>query len=625
MSLLEISQLKKSFLAPDGSTHVVVDVASFTMPDKEQLAVKGESGSGKTTFLNLIAGILKPDTGKIKISGEEISALREPARDRLRATTIGYIFQTFNLLQGYTCLENVLLGMSFGAGADKAYAEKLLRRVGLGDRLKHYPRQLSTGQQQRVAVARALAGRPKLVLADEPTGNLDHKNAAEVLTLIREICRENSAALLLVSHDREVLGAFAGLCVDQSRGPGGCMTIVRIVYKSLRQHAFSTVLTALCVALAGGLLMAVWAVKDQSKTTFTGVNAGYDAVLGARGSKLQLVLNAIFHLEASPGNLPWSDYLEIKKNPAVELAVPLAVGDNYRGYRLAGTMLEFFTKSEFAHGKHFVVQPGGMFFDETRREAVVGNFAAKKLGLKIGDKFHPFHGLIFDEQNQHAETYVVVGILEPSNTPADRVIWIPVEGIQVMSGHDPKAAEDISAVLVKLKAGAAAAGFSIDTKYNKEGNRLTFAWPIGRIMAELFDKIGWFSRILELISYLVAFVGTVSIVVSIYNSMNERRREIAIMRALGAHRGTILSAIILEAASISALGMFFGFIIYAGIMGVVANIVRAQTGVVLDPFQFNPVMLWAPALLIGLGALSGLLPGWKAYRTDVAANLTPLS
>ena len=137
-----------------------------------------------------------------------MSALSESRRDRLRATTIGYIFQTFNLLQGYTCLENVLLGMSFGPGANRAFAQALLERVGLGSRLKHYPRQLSTGQQQRVAVARALANRPKLVLADEPTGNLDHKNAREALALIREGCRENGAALLLVSHDREVLQQF---------------------------------------------------------------------------------------------------------------------------------------------------------------------------------------------------------------------------------------------------------------------------------------------------------------------------------------------------------------------------------------------------------------------------------
>jgi putative ABC transport system ATP-binding protein len=208
MTLLEITRLKKSFITPDGETHAVVDVPSFQMADQAQVALSGESGSGKTTLLHLIAGILKPDSGSILLAGREMSALSEPARDRLRATTIGYIFQTFNLLQGYTCLENVLLGMSFGPGADREFARSLLSRVGLEQRLRHYPRQLSTGQQQRVAVARALANRPKLVLADEPTGNLDHRTSNESLALIREACRENGAALLLVSHDRDVLGQF---------------------------------------------------------------------------------------------------------------------------------------------------------------------------------------------------------------------------------------------------------------------------------------------------------------------------------------------------------------------------------------------------------------------------------
>jgi ABC-type lipoprotein export system ATPase subunit len=208
MPLLHIKLLKKSFLSPEGGRHTVVEVDEFSLAEKDHVALSGESGSGKTTFLNLIAGILKPDSGSINLAGREMSALGEPQRDRLRATTVGYIFQTFNLLQGYTCLENVLLGMSFGPGVDRGFAHALLDRVGLSQKLKHYPRQLSTGQQQRVAVARALANRPKLVLADEPTGNLDHKNAGEALALIREACRENGAALLLVSHDREVLAGF---------------------------------------------------------------------------------------------------------------------------------------------------------------------------------------------------------------------------------------------------------------------------------------------------------------------------------------------------------------------------------------------------------------------------------
>ena len=403
------------------------------------------------------------------------------------------------------------------------------------------------------------------------------------------------------------------------------MTLWLIVFRSLRQHALSTVITALSIALGGGLLMSVWVVKEQSETIFTGVNAGFDAVLGARSSKLQLVLNAVFHLESSPGNLAWSDYEDIRNNPGVDIAIPIGVGDNYLGYRLVGTVPELFSRVEYTPGRHYAVHPGGEFFDPNLREAVVGSFVARKLGLKRGDKFHPYHGLTYDEKNQHAETYVVVGVLEPSNTPADRVIWIPLEGIQKMAGHDTNAATEISAVLVKLKDRSAAAGFRLDVQYNKQGDRLTFAWPIGRVMAELFNKIGWFDRVLELISYLVALVATASILASIYNSMNERRREIAILRALGARRRTIFGAILLEAAAISALGMVIAFIFYAGIMAGAASVIRAQTGVVLDPLQFNFVMLWAPVALIGLGALAGIVPAVKAYRTDVADNLAPVS
>jgi len=209
MPLLEIKNLVKAYARPgNAGVHRVVDVAGFTLAAGAQQALRGESGTGKTTFLNLIAGILAPDSGSILLGGRDLASLGEAGRDRLRAETIGYIFQTFNLLQGHTVLENVELGMAFGRGVDQARAIALLRRVGLGEKLGHYPRQLSTGQQQRVAVARALANQPQLVLADEPTGNLDRRNAREALHLIREVCAETGAALLLVSHDERVLAAF---------------------------------------------------------------------------------------------------------------------------------------------------------------------------------------------------------------------------------------------------------------------------------------------------------------------------------------------------------------------------------------------------------------------------------
>ena len=209
MALLEIQNLEKYYPLPDGDSVKVLDVQEFKMEPGDKVVIHGESGSGKTTFLHLIAGILRADSGSMKLGGKELLIMSQSERDRLRATSIGYIFQTFNLLQGFTCLENVLLGMSFGPGIDEGRARSLLFKVGLENRLSHYPRQLSVGQQQRVALARALANRPKLVLADEPTGNLDPANSRSAVELLQELCDADGTGLLVVSHDMKVMDSFS--------------------------------------------------------------------------------------------------------------------------------------------------------------------------------------------------------------------------------------------------------------------------------------------------------------------------------------------------------------------------------------------------------------------------------
>ncbi len=208
MALLSIRDLRKTYRAPDGSSLAVLDIPRFELEGATQVALRGASGSGKTTLLHAIAGIIGVDAGEIVLDDHNLHRLTESERDRLRARTLGYVFQTFNLLPGFTSRENVELGMLFGPGVDPAFAEQLLERVGLADRMTYRPPQLSIGQQQRVAVARALANRPKLVLADEPTGNLDVRRAHEALALIREVCAEQNAALLLVSHDESILAEF---------------------------------------------------------------------------------------------------------------------------------------------------------------------------------------------------------------------------------------------------------------------------------------------------------------------------------------------------------------------------------------------------------------------------------
>ena len=401
------------------------------------------------------------------------------------------------------------------------------------------------------------------------------------------------------------------------------MTLPLIIYRSLRQHALSTAITAGSIALACGLLMTVWMVKTQSQTAFTQTNAGFDAVLGARGSKLQLVLNAIFHLEASAGNLAFADYEAIKRHPAVKAAIPIAVGDNLRGYRLVGTVPELFQTVEYAPGKKYVMVEGGKIFGADAKEAVAGSFAAQRLGLKVGDTFHPFHGLAYDAKNEHADSYTLTGILAPTNTPADRVVWIPLRGLQTMNGHDPKAATDLSAVLVQLR--TPAAGFMLDMMYNKQGNRLTLAYPVGAIIAELFSKISWFDQVLALVAYLVALVAAGSVLASIYNSMSARRRDLAILRALGARRRTIFGAVVAEAACIGALGVVAGYAVYFGLLVGVAGVIRTQTGVVLDVTARLPILWICPVAMIALCALGGVVPALKAYRTPVAETLAPLS
>lgn len=208
MSLV-LKDIRKSYREPDGKRLPILNISHFELQAGEQAVLLGPSGGGKTTLLNVISGITAPDSGSVILDGTDIARFSENRRDRFRAQKIGFVFQTFNLLGAFTALENVLLGMSFsGRRVNRPHAVDLLTRVGLAHRLDHRPSAMSVGEQQRVAVARALANHPALLLADEPTANVDVTNQQTILTLIREACREHNVALLMVTHSMEVAGQF---------------------------------------------------------------------------------------------------------------------------------------------------------------------------------------------------------------------------------------------------------------------------------------------------------------------------------------------------------------------------------------------------------------------------------
>ena len=207
--MIRIRNLEKTYRR--GSESVVAcRVGALDIAAGEQVALIGRSGSGKSTLLNCMAGILRPDRGEVVVDGVDVTSLGESARDLFRARTLGLVFQTFNLLQPFTALENVLLGAVFGGAGGKARARagELLERVGLGARRNHRPSELSVGQAQRVAICRALVNDPKLILADEPLGNQDRATGREVLQLLLTLARERGSTVVMVTHDEESAAAM---------------------------------------------------------------------------------------------------------------------------------------------------------------------------------------------------------------------------------------------------------------------------------------------------------------------------------------------------------------------------------------------------------------------------------
>ncbi len=199
-----MSQLTKQVTTGDSELTILRDV-SFSIATGEAVAVVGASGSGKSTLLGLLAGLDTPTTGSVHIDGQDLFALNEDGRAALRGRLLGFVFQSFNLLPAMTALENVMLPLELAGAPDvAASARTMLERVGLGARLSHYPKQLSGGEQQRVAIARAFVTRPALLLADEPTGNLDVATGAGIIDLMFELNRERGATLILVTHDPEL-------------------------------------------------------------------------------------------------------------------------------------------------------------------------------------------------------------------------------------------------------------------------------------------------------------------------------------------------------------------------------------------------------------------------------------
>ncbi len=422
------------------------------------------------------------------------------------------------------------------------------------------------------------------------------------------------------------------------------MSLLRIVFKNLRQRLLASSLTSLSIALGVAVVVAILTVKEQSQAAFAQSAFGYDLIVGAKGSELQLVLNTVYHLEKSPGNIPYKVYKDLGADKRVRLAVPVAVGDSYKGFRLVGTSDRFLKEFEVQPGRSFELAGGRVFeFSEERLdhvmtappdhdhgshempfEAVVGSAAAASPGLGVGSTFVAAHGI--DEGpgvTEHEEKWTVTGVLRPTGTPNDRAIFINLESFFAIRGHPKPGQEgrgpEISAIIVKTRGNLAARDLMYDL------GRGTDAMGVlpGAVVGRLFEWFGNVNALLIAISILVIIVGGVSILVSIYNSMSERKRPIAILRALGARRSTILAIILMEATLLCLLGGIAGVAAGHGLAEAAGRVLRAQAGLSITGWSFHPLEGAVIGGLLILGVLVGLLPALKAYRSDISKGLNP--
>lgn len=204
LPVIEVDHLSKAVSDSTGTLEILRDI-HFSLQPQQTAAIVGASGSGKSTLLSMLAGLDTPSQGTVRLQGQDIFALSEDARAALRGQKIGFVFQSFQLLPNLTALENAMLPLELaGVRGARQLASEMLQRVGLGQRLGHYPKLLSGGEQQRVALARAFVVQPAVLLADEPTGSLDHATGAAVMDLMLELNREQGTTLVLVTHDRSI-------------------------------------------------------------------------------------------------------------------------------------------------------------------------------------------------------------------------------------------------------------------------------------------------------------------------------------------------------------------------------------------------------------------------------------
>jgi len=417
------------------------------------------------------------------------------------------------------------------------------------------------------------------------------------------------------------------------------MLLLSLAWKSLRNRRVTTGLTVLSIALSVALLLGVEALRVSARESFSSTISGTDLIVGARGGGLQLLLYTVFRMGTATNNVRWESYEEWAKHPAVAWTIPYSLGDSHRGFRVVGTNENFYKhyrfrrtrKVEFASGR----APKG--FDEV----ALGSDVAAKLKYTVGEKVLLTHGLgaagIMDHENHGFE---VVGILERTATPIDRSLYITLEGMSAVhvgweEGAPPEPGEEvetkkltaeqlkpevITAFLLRAKSRIDTLRIMRDVN-NYLGEPLMGIIP-GVAMGELWSTVKYAELALEIVGGFVVVVGLLGMLVAIYTTLNERRREMAILRALGAGPGKIVALFVMESVLLAGAGCAVGVgLMYVGVLGL-QGVVEREFGLYLRWAGLQTEHAVYLGIVVGAALLIGLVPAWRAYRNSLADGLS---
>jgi putative ABC transport system permease protein len=413
------------------------------------------------------------------------------------------------------------------------------------------------------------------------------------------------------------------------------MRLHTIVLKSLRQHWLSSALAMISIAAASSLLIAVTSLREQSHKAFTQSGIGVDAILGPKGSPLQIVLNAIYNLETMPGKVKWPYFKKVTKDPLVIKAIAFCTGHSYGGFRVNAIEPTFLTEFEYMPGKTFSFKAGdggsGRAFEKLD-EAVAGAVAAKELHIVLGSTFNPVCGVQSGDPVHVNDNLRFTGILAPTGTPYDRAIYIPLERFYTLEGHNAKKSLDeqyreISGAYLKIKTGRAGAmnpGVQ-SLKYDIDQSQDAQLIIPNEVMPRLFNIIGWVDNVLLAVAIMVTVLAAMFLFVSLISALKDRRRDIALMRTLGATRLVIVALVLSEALLISLAGVVAGLLLGHGIVEIGCYYVHVETGLLLSPWFISSADIWILPAAVILSLIAGIIPAIAAYRQTVIVNLAPVS